>query len=192
MNKNWFQFWQLLEPEHPRAHAFCRKLAGGSDDGDDLYQDALVRALPAFEGLRDHAAFRAWLYRIIVNLYRSRCKRSFRQRFTPLTSRLAERANGDNPAGRLTARRRLEFAFEALSPADKALVTLKELEGWTIAELAEMTGRSAGSIKVRLSRARAAMRKRLAGALNGRPIPEQSEIVHDEDGICVVTKHGRK
>ncbi len=37
-------FWRHLEGEHPKMEAFCRRLAGNRDDGDDLYQDALLPA----------------------------------------------------------------------------------------------------------------------------------------------------
>lgn len=192
VDESWIQFWKLLEPEHARAQAFCGRLAGNPEDGDDLYQDALVRALPAFDSLKDQAAFKSWLYRIIVNLYKSHVSRPWWRRFLPLTPELAERATGDNPIGHLTARRRLEVAFGALSPGDKALVTLKEIEGWSIADLAAMTGRSEGSIKVRLCRAREAMRKRLIRYFNGRAVDALSHRVHNEDEVCVVTKPGKK
>jgi len=38
-------FWKLVEPEHLRARAFCRKLTRNREDGDGLSQDALVWAL---------------------------------------------------------------------------------------------------------------------------------------------------
>lgn len=188
MNQDWIQFWTLLEPEHPRAQAFCRKLAGDFDEGDDLYQEALVRALPAFEGLRDQAAFVPWLYRIIINQYKTRCQRSWWRRFVPLTGHARVLADDADPSSRLATRQRLEIALGVLSAEDRALVVLKELEGWTIADLADLTGRSAGSLKTRLSRARAAMREALIARAKRRGAASQSQALQLEDGICVVTK----
>jgi DNA-directed RNA polymerase specialized sigma24 family protein len=53
-------FWTFLEAEHAKAEAFCRKLAGNREDGDDLYQDALLAAMRKFRTLRDPKAFRPW------------------------------------------------------------------------------------------------------------------------------------
>ena len=58
------------------------------DDGDDLYQDALVSALGAFEQLRDQASFRPWLYRIIVNQFRNRMRSSWFRRRQPWTEQM--------------------------------------------------------------------------------------------------------
>lgn len=45
-------FWKLAKPEHLKARGYCRKLMANRDDGDDLYQDALVRALASFGKLK--------------------------------------------------------------------------------------------------------------------------------------------
>jgi RNA polymerase sigma factor (sigma-70 family) len=75
MDETGARFWELLEPEYRRAMLFCRKLATDRERGDDLFQDALVAALTRFSGLRDEKAFRPWLYRIIVNTFRSKTRR---------------------------------------------------------------------------------------------------------------------
>lgn len=73
-----------------------------------------------------------------------------------------------NPACYYEAKRKLNLAFSALSPDDHILVTLSELEGWKISELAELTGKTEGNIKMRLSRARKKMRDRLSKIYQGR------------------------
>jgi len=154
-------FWRYLEAEHPKMEAFCRKLAGNRDDGDDLYQDALLAAMKRLGTLSKPTSFRPWLYRIIVNMYKSKRRRE------RLRSRLRlEKSPPDNPitpddSGRITARIWLERAFRAVSAEEKALITLFELEGWSVAELADMYGKTEGTIKSRLSRARKKMREEL-------------------------------
>ena len=46
-------FWQLLEPLHPKAESFCRRVAANFEDGNDLYQEAVLQAMRKFAGLRD-------------------------------------------------------------------------------------------------------------------------------------------
>jgi RNA polymerase sigma-70 factor (ECF subfamily) len=171
-------FWKLLEPEHPKAEAFCRKLMQNRDEGDDLYQDALLLALRHFGSLNDHDSFRPWLYRIIVNSYKSRFRRPWWRRHATLTPKLLEsRVTGD-PVGQLTARRWLERAFEGLDPDERTLVTLFELEEWNTAELAKLYRISEGAVRARLFRSRKKMRKILTRYLSRQ---EESKTIKEAD-----------
>jgi len=154
------QFWKLLEPIHPQAGNFCRRLAGNDDDGDDLYQETLCIAIRKFHALKDLDAFKGWLYRIAVNVFKN-WKRSPSNRIQSLTPEMIFDLAGDDPREKLDARMILESAFGVLSSADKALVVLYEIEGWSVRELAFMFNKPEGTIKARLSRARKKMRKKL-------------------------------
>jgi RNA polymerase sigma-70 factor (ECF subfamily) len=188
MNRSRDLFWNLVEPEHLKARAFCRKLMGNREDGDDLYQDCLVRALSRFTDLREIESFRSWLYRIVISVYRNRIRRPWWRRFAPLTADVASSLPGDNPLAVLTARRRLEYAFKALSSEDRALVTLFELQGWSTSDVAAMTGLSESNVRVRLSRARRKMRDRLMKLFER--IETNQKNTHEEETICVATKPG--
>ena len=74
MNVKQNDFWNLAEIEHDRARAFCRKLIGNREDGDDLYSDVLVAGLKNFKQLKSEASFRPWLYRIIVNQFKNKIR----------------------------------------------------------------------------------------------------------------------
>ncbi|HOD66966.1 MAG TPA: RNA polymerase sigma factor [candidate division Zixibacteria bacterium] len=177
------RFWQLLEPEHAKAQRFCRRLTGSIDDGDDLYQDGLLAALRRFDSLRDPGAFRAWLYRILVNRYRNRHRWRRRQRTEALDDEVMTGPAHD-PAGELAARRWLDRALAALRPEERALVVLFELEGWTITELAANLGRPEGTIKARLARARRKMRRRIQTYLPPKttnPLPGKAGYALSQD-----------
>ena len=154
-------FWKLLEAEHPGAERFCRRIAGDSFDGDDLYHDALLVAWRKFDTLKNVESFRPWLYRIIVNKSRSRFRSSRRRHDRDRNAHDPGAENGNDPEEMLAARRWLERAFAILSARERALVVLFELEGWSITELAEMIGRSEGTVKSRLSRSRRKMREEI-------------------------------
>jgi RNA polymerase sigma-70 factor (ECF subfamily) len=183
-------FWKLTEPEHLRARAYCRKLMGNREDGDDLYQDALVSALSRFDSLRSHDAFRAWLYQIVINTFKNRFRRPWYRRLLPLTVEMEDRAGGDDPAEGHAARRTLKRAFRALTAEERALITLFELEGWSIAELALLHNAGEGAIKVRLSRIRRKMRTALVKADSKAAIKQKLKTKVCEDEICVATKPG--
>jgi RNA polymerase sigma-70 factor (ECF subfamily) len=89
-----------------------------------------------------------------------------------------------DPSDSLDVGRWLERALMVLSPDDKALVTLFELEGWSIGELARMHGIPEGTVKSRLSRARTKMRKGISGHLS-----QMAKEIPTEGGrICVAGK----
>jgi RNA polymerase sigma-70 factor (ECF subfamily) len=154
-------FWKLLKPVHPRAEAFCRRLAGNRDEGDDLYQEGLLLALRKFGSLREKAAFRAWLFRLLINCYKNRRRSEWLTRHIRLTGKLGESGEGFDPRGQFSSRRWLKRALKVLSPENRALIALFEIEGWSVAELAEMYHKPEGTIKARLSRSRQKMRKEL-------------------------------
>jgi RNA polymerase sigma factor (sigma-70 family) len=154
-------FWKQMEPEYRRATLFCRKLCGDRERGDDLLQDVMVKAMTKYSALRESDSFRPWLYRILVSTFRDSVRRPWWRRRVSLTPEIESDHAVTNPVNQLTARRWLEHAFEAVSPDEQAIVTLHELEQWSIAELAELLGKSESAVKVRLYRARQKMKKRL-------------------------------
>ncbi len=166
-------FWEMLSPEHRRAESFCRKLCGSKDDGDDLYQEALLAAFQGFENVRDKLAFRNWLYSIIIRRYRNRFRQPWWKRRTTLTSEIAETHSFD-PTGRFDSSRWLNRALKALKTEERALIVLFEIEGWSIAELSKIFDNPQGTIKAKLSRSRRKMRKALVPLFPDRKLKSKS------------------
>lgn len=146
----------LLAPVHERALAFARCLCRSRADGDDVFQDALVRALTKLHHLRDDRAFRPWLYRVIVTVHRSRYRRSFWRRFLPLPDpeRVPEPVS-EEPLG---GEQRIRRALEILPPEQREALVLFELEGWKVEEIAELQDVSVSAVKSRLARGRQRLR----------------------------------
>ena len=148
------RFWTLLEPEYNRGMMFCRKLIGDRDRGDDLFQDALVIACTKIGDLRNEAAFRPWLYRIFISTFQSTLRQPWWRRRLAMTPDIEAQLLTVDPSDEIAARRLLGKAFQAVSADDRALITLHELEGWPLAELAVLFNKSEGAIKIQLFRAR--------------------------------------
>lgn len=188
MNGKQNEFWKLVEPEQNKARAFCRKLIGNREDGDDLYQDSLVAALVNIEQLVNEASFKPWLYRIIVNRFKNKVRSRWWKKSSTLTKEVELSIVGENPIGQYTARLRLEKAFKVLKTDDRILVTLFELEGWSVAEIAALFEKKDGAIKVGLSRARAKMRNALAKEIRLSETEKNLKAFKTEDKICVAGK----
>jgi len=179
------QFWTLIEPEHFSARAFCRKLTGNRDDGDDLYQDALVAALKGFPALKEEKAFTGWLYRIIINTCKNRRRNPWWKKITSLTAGMEIIFSTHDPRPRVEAGRKLEAVLKVLSAEDRALITLFELQNWTVADLAEMMQLSEVNVRVRLHRIRNRMRKILLRDLNRPVIKTGTELTGVKKGYAL-------
>lgn len=186
------EFWRFVEPEHLKAQTFCRKLAGNREDGDDLYQDSLVRALSGFEGLRKKSSFRPWFYRIIINNFRSMIRSSLRGKVRPIEEHDLEIPGHSDIGAESALRRRLETALADISPNDRAALILFEVEGWQISEIAALFGRSEGSIRTRLSRTRNKMRNTLMKNLRKSQTTASKKTSQCEEVICVAIKSGEE
>ncbi|MDQ3338994.1 MAG: RNA polymerase sigma factor [Myxococcota bacterium] len=147
---------RLLEPIHDRALGFARSVSRSRDDGDDLFQESLLRALDKLPSLREDGAFRGWLYRIIINLHRNRSRRAFWKRLIPLVGNEV----GDNRAHdeTLGSVERARIALEKLPADQREAIVLHDIEGWAVGEIADLEGVSMSAIKSRLSRGRERLR----------------------------------
>lgn len=153
-------------------HRFASYLAGSSGEADDLVQETYARALGAESTFTSGTNLRAWLFRILRNAFIDRERRA---RVLPLVDRYPEEQTSDRAqyaqeplrgdveleALRGAVIESIERALSALSPDARAVVLL-DLEGFTETELAEVLGCPIGTVKSRLSRARLALRQRLA------------------------------
>jgi RNA polymerase sigma-70 factor (ECF subfamily) len=146
------RLWRLLEPHHDELRAFAHRLCRADADGDDLFQEAAMRALVKIGALRDDGAFRAWFYRVLLSVHRTRTRRGFWSRLVPLGDSHAA------PAADLGGVERMRAALSALPPVQREAVVLCELQGMSVDEIAELQSVTPSAVKSRLSRGRDRLR----------------------------------
>jgi len=139
-----------------------RLLSGDATAAEDVAQEAFVRAYRALGGFREEAKLSTWFYRILVNeAQRHRRWRFLRDRRSqelheaPLDPAAPE--DGD-PA----LRARIARALDRLPRGQREVFVLVHLEGFTLREAADVTGRAIGTIKSHLHRGLQALRKELS------------------------------
>jgi RNA polymerase sigma-70 factor (ECF subfamily) len=174
MDEHSQRFRRLIEPLHDRALAFARCVCRSTTEGDDLFQEAMLLAFGKLDGLRDDGAFCPWLYRILINAHRTRCRRAFWRRLIPLgprgeadddDARSADPASGEPDyrtagatAHAVEASRRIRQALARIPPVQREAIVLFEIEGWQVEDIAELQRVSVSAVKSRLSRGRKHLR----------------------------------
>lgn len=134
---------------------------------DDLLQETFIRAYRSLRTLRDTERFRAWLFRIGLNTFKSHYRRWAAHRAEPLPEDWSDGA-GDSPEDALEQTETQLMVRDALAklPDDaRAILVLREMEGLSYEEIAVALGISLGTVKSRIARAR----ERLAELLGVKP-----------------------
>jgi len=138
----------------------------------EVAHDCFVRAFESLDGFNGQSPFAHWLARIAVRTCQDFWRAHYRTRETAVSG-LSEscRAWLDTaaaaPDSNDDATELLGWAMDRLTEADRVVLTLTLLEGYTTAETAAMTGASVVGVKVRAFRARKRLRKLLAEAIQG-------------------------
>jgi RNA polymerase sigma-70 factor (ECF subfamily) len=168
---------RLLMRSQEVAYRFSLLVCGHAHDAEDVMQDALLQTYRRVGKIAHPEAFRTWLFRIVRNA----CLMKRRRRAGepahlqsidadpsgPATDREAgldvpDPARGpDDLAANAWLGRRLRDALTHLTPGDRMIVLLREMEGLSTREVAEVTGLSEANVKQRLHRARMRLRAQL-------------------------------
>lgn len=151
-----------------RMLVIARRILRDDDAAQDAVQDACVsalRAAPAFEG---RAQATTWLHRIVVNAALARLRRRRRRPEEPLDELDVPLPAADPSLEEQLDRQReralVRHTVDALSDTHRTVLTLRDLEQHDVAETALRLGVSDAAVRVRLHRARGALRQRLAAA----------------------------
>jgi len=159
--------FDLLFREHEGAlRAFARRLCGSQTDANDLVQDALERALRAFETFAPGTNERAWLFTILHHAFIDRCRRAATERRGASIDdfELAAPEPTAPPAWAGISPEQLDEAVAALQDEFRAVYQLHAAESLSYQEIAERLGIPASTVGTRLNRARRKLRSLLQQA----------------------------
>ena len=167
-------FREIVERYASKIYRVCYGILGNRNDANDIAQEVFVKVHHSLHRFAGRSSLYAWIYRITVN----ECYGFLRKK------RLATTYSGDSlddaqaqrmeiadwrPVPDRTAMQR-DFINNLLADVaenDRWLLIAKEVEGFSIAELSQMTGLEERTIKGRLFRVRQALATAAHGALNG-------------------------
>lgn len=139
------------------TYNFAYRLTGNDADASDLTQDAFIRVFRAWQSFKPGTSFLSWIYRIVTNLYRDELRRR-KGRF--YQEEIPERAVApieDYVEAHLSEP--VSKALAGLSPEQRKIVLLADVEGCSYQEIGQIVGCSVGTVRSRLHRARGQLRK---------------------------------
>jgi RNA polymerase sigma-70 factor (ECF subfamily) len=158
----------LIRGTYAEVYALCRRLLGDPSDAADATQEIYVRVVRSVLGFRGEAAFGTWLHRIAVNVCMTMLRKRGDVRARGQSAGLMDAVFDELESGDLSTEdrvthadlaRRAARALAELSEDAREVVVLRDVQGLSTKETAELLGVSEGAVKVRLHRAHASLRK---------------------------------
>jgi RNA polymerase sigma-70 factor (ECF subfamily) len=157
-------FTGLVRQVRERIHGWARRLTGDRDEAEDIAQDVLMRLHARLHAVEDRRRLVGWLYRVTHNIAHDR--RALAQRRAELLQRFTvspddtgfEEAQPVSTEGLA----QLVASFrDALSPQQRKIFTMVDLEGRTAADVSEELRIASSTVRVHLARARQTIRLRM-------------------------------
>lgn len=167
-------FGQLVDRYQQKVYNIAFRMTNSHEDALDLAQESFLRVYRALASYKGESAFSTWVFRIASNVCLDEMRKKKRQpRIALSTDSLVAGEEGDyaieiasgeasNPEQRLLQaemRREITQALNTLSEEHRVVLVLRDIEGYSYEEIADMLGVNIGTIKSRLNRARLALRE---------------------------------
>jgi RNA polymerase sigma-70 factor (ECF subfamily) len=163
-------FGQLVQKYQDRLYNALVHIVGCTEEARDLVQDAFVQAFVKLDSFKRTSTFYTWLYRIAMNATVSR----FRRRRPVQSVEQTREMSGDEPVDLASPEDRLEQeeralevhrALAELSTEHRAILVMREVDGFSYEDIAEMMEVPVGTVRSRLHRARLQLREQLKAVL---------------------------
>jgi RNA polymerase sigma-70 factor (ECF subfamily) len=187
----------LLVRHQDRIYRFGLKMCHDPRDAEDVLQDTMMAMARTIGEFRGASSLTTWLYAIARN---SCVRRRRKSRFAPahelsleaVMAHEGDRLRDPAPApdeAMVTAelQRALHEAIQALEPSQRDVLVLRDVEGLSAPEVAEVLRITVSAVKSRLHRARLAVRAHLAPRLATRPVPRTGTTCPDV--LNLLTRH---
>lgn len=148
-------FWELLLPHKHKLYNFIQKSLNLSEDANDIFQETVMRAFRYFHSYKKDKEFGTWIFAIAHNEVKKYFRKARKYVFIENIDRI--KSSGQNDSRDL-AQEVYRFA-ERLKPKQREVFFLFYYNGFTILEVAQITGVKEGTVKFMLNRARKDIKK---------------------------------
>jgi RNA polymerase sigma-70 factor (ECF subfamily) len=190
---------ELLRRYQSRIYRYGMKMCRDPEDAKDVVQDTLLTMARSLRSFRGASSLSTWLYTIA----RSFCiKKRRKGKFEPAEELSLSGVDSDNsgpisspserPDHALSAKElgvHLDQAVQSLDSMYREVLLLRDVEGLSAPEVAEVLGLSVDAVKSRLHRARLAVREHMAPLLGVRPKPATAALRTCPDVLTLFSRH---
>ncbi|MBR7164069.1 MAG: sigma-70 family RNA polymerase sigma factor [Clostridia bacterium] len=166
-------FGQLVTLYENKILNYCYRMLGNRADAEDATQEVFVKLYRFIDSFTGQSVFSTWLYKIASNVCLDLLRKN--KRHTDTVSLHQQNAEGEEfllniedkgltpyeSAQVSEAQRALFLALEQLGEEQRQVVVLRDVEGLSYEEIAQITGTAPGTVKSRINRARQALKKLL-------------------------------
>lgn len=167
-------FQELIEEHEKRILNYCFRMLGNPADAEDAAQETFVKVYRFIDRFNGESSFSTWLYKIASNVCLDMLRKQ-KRRVSDAVSLYQNNGDGEEYALPIEdsaptpyqnlqhneAQRALLAALEKLGEEQKKVIVLREIQGLSYEEIAEITGLASGTVKSRINRARHALKKLL-------------------------------
>jgi RNA polymerase sigma-70 factor, ECF subfamily len=172
-NGDWEAFAKLVLKYQSRVLTLAARIVDNRSEAEDIAQDIFVKVFQSLHDFRGAARFSTWLYRITVNHCLNHLRRRTRQQQTLMVTEpegWMQESSTTNPHKTLEQKERwalVQAKLQLLSPEHRTIVLLRDFEGLSYDEIADVLQLESGTVKSRLHRARMELKALLEPYLAG-------------------------
>jgi len=170
--------WEMVVLEHSaRVYRLAYRLTGNQQDAEDLTQEVFIRVFKSLHNFQP-GSFEGWLHRITTNVFLDQVRRKKRIRMDNIgddAHTIADRNELSSPERGYEHHNLdhdIQEALDALAPEYRVAVVLCDIEGLSYEEIAATLGIKLGTVRSRIHRARAQLRKKLE---HRRPVTQHKD-----------------
>ena len=161
-------FNELLGAHESQMYAICYRMCGNYNDAQDCLQEAMLRVYKALPTFKSQSSFSTWLYRIAMNACLDELRRKKNRPNTSLDALVGEgwspKSDMETPDEHVIRKERtrvLHAAIQELPEEMRSAIVLRDIQGFSYEEIADMLNVSIGTIKSRISRGREKLREKI-------------------------------
>ena len=171
-------FGSLVRPYRRGMLNLAYRMTGNEEEAKEIIQEALIKSFRYLHRFDRKRSFKNWLYKITANASRDFLRKKIRHQ-TAVNESGWEVQEETTPESRFLNKEikaKIDQCLQDLSPKEKLVYLLRERQGFSVKETAQITGASSASVRTHLSRARKKIKSRFV-SIYGKPPKENKNAV---------------